>query len=676
MNIVWCLRGDHDDDPDYLPPFPFQVYVVDEDVGATANPEFPVNFALLIERFGGIADGGCKYHFQVYSSPGPNILSCIAHQRKEVAWRNCTRAWPRMIQKWTSRDDEGYKGFILVIDREDWARNGFVLVKFDPAAYDRPSQIEDPDTAGGGIFDLVHAVRHRDLSTVVWDGHLMEWWREAGHTFTQNDLETRNNGVLGPTFNPVIEPVALPNAQEGIDEPSAQAATDPEHETDDPWRAIKHLPSHLKSYRYECTDGTRAVSVWDGRKNTTRPHFSFTIYCAHGIWCKVPKAIFNCLNQGLIQHEPWTLDVNYGFETIEAAYEHFMRNIEQRPVNRTMERTQCMRKVLQKVAGHVLPKELLDLIEHMLVPPAIPLYDSLPHRQFRKMFLWLPSSRTSDGPLVVCTDAKPLLEDPDVLSSDTARQRVAWSRPDLMLDDVLRVVALGHWSRVADELHILWSLCATRAFPEHDLPRARLEISMPKLCVVGDNPNVKPEVSAKLAVSSSQPIVLMEQRILSHDIWEEAFDVVDLKTDTVLPRLPFKENPTICLADSFNQSPRLDLQPLSDGGGLFGPPPTMLSPKAGHDDYEFPELTSLWWWDRICTDILRCGNEYALRLRDGVTIPRWTYGRVGELEGPFNLPPIPITMGKEVRFKFAQQFENVYARCNSDDATHVHDLAT
>jgi hypothetical protein len=126
-------------------------------------------------------------------------------------------------------------------------------------------------------------------------------------------------------------------------------------------------------------------------------------------------------------------------------------------------------------------------------------------------------------------------------------------------------------------------------------------------------------------------------------------DTIDLETGDILaPVRHASLNWPICI-NSWQQT-----RDLGFGVGPFlDPGKNFRSFKANETCNLELRPTVLWWQHRVRYGTLKSGRQYAFRLKPGITIPRWTYGTVVDREGPFNLPPIPITVDETLRpFKF------------------------
>jgi hypothetical protein len=70
--------------------------------------------------------------------------------------------------------------------------------------------------------------------------------------------------------------------------------------------------------------------------------------------------------------------------------------------------------------------------------------------------------------------------------------------------------------------------------------------------------------------------------------------------------------------------------------------------------------TTLW---SPCSESLRDGERYTLKLDDDIAVPMWTFGTLeGGLKGPFNLPPMPVTLEGQTEFIYRAPTSNARAR--------------
>ena len=675
VELAWYVHEYEEEHPPEKPyPFPYQVYIAQSAAHVATDPHFPTAFATYIQEIGGVSDGDCVYRFEVYTKPLPNILACVAHQRKEVRHRNRNGIVPHLVSKWTREQGDDYAGKIIVIDRGDWDSTGVVLVTFDPLKYDKTPRDYTWNIAGEGDTDTVRA--YRCTSKKLLSSRLTEWWMEAGFSWTQEDLVRRNEGGYSPVLYPALDPTAHQDAEdESIHElggtalPAPAVQADPDAVDDDEddtaiiidsfdknelFRSCEELVG-LQSETYSDSFGFPVTSVWDSRLSKLRPPFSSTLYLGFDMLPLQPKALFACLNKGLIAREAWTLDVVHNMPSLDTTFDYHSRSSARRTSSRISQTKQCMQKVLQKVAESKLPTELLEHIEDILVPPEIPVYSGRPCRPFKDVFMYLDATLMSTGPLLVYAN-------PAAFSDNAEAKRFGFTEPDMQSwspwreaafeDDLLRVTFLRYWHRVADELHVLWSLCGPRATGPDDsqLPSISLKLSLPTICVwrPPGECNAIDKADVQIVLQSYRPITVQSNSLFSHDLWAEAVEVVNLKTGSVLPPLLFKGQSGYSCYDTWARTRKLGFRDPHIGIGYNGRIKTFhpgtspnISCRHGHE----------WWGDRVKKGMFVNGQKYAVRLKPGTTVPRWTWGVEGDLQGHYNLPPIPVS-AEEVRFTF------------------------
>lgn len=379
--------------------------------------------------------------------------------------------------------------------------------------------------------------------------------------------------------------------------------------------------------------------------NSCRPAFSVAIYLTFDTTI-ASKALFNCLDKGLIANEPWTLDIVRNMPSLEASYDYHTRASSSRTSKRTSDRISCIGTILNRIAGHKLPTELLDYVRELVVPPEIPNYSSRPTKLFKDVFLFLDAKSLSTGPQLVYSNPAPFW--PNTSSSkgpfsEPGRWSSAFIREYASQDPILQGLNLRYWHRVADEIHILWSFCSARltSVSTNNMPRLSLRMELsPEIHRGQFVAALQSELRYELHFS--QPITLPIPS-LSH--WS-LFEIVDLDTGTILPQLPFKLRGINSCTDSWLQSPelgfkdpqRLTLWPIA----LHKKMPTLVNgpPQNWREPYLHAE------------DLLTDGHQYSLRLCEGVNVPRWKLGTSGGGGHPYNLPSIEVTMSDSSQTTF------------------------
>ena len=674
VNIVWCPRPDEKDSWNTPPPFPFQVYLTNGAAKLLHDPDFPVSFPCFIEWLDGIAES--RHRFDVYTRLFPNVVACIEHQRREVAHRNRNGIWPRLVPRWTTEEARGYQGRILVIDRDDWREMGVVSVNFDPAAYERPERFEGWDMAGDGDVDVVEAMRISYGKALTRT--LRSWWREAGGPWTEADLRRRNEGGVSPVLYPAIDPSAHYDVEHEdvheLDGTALPASTleDDEGEGVIPrivdtfdikelFKAHEEFP-HLRSEAYSDSFGLPVTSVWDARLSRTRPKFLVTLYLAFDMLPIHPKALFSSLNRDLVQQGAWTLDIVHNMPSLSSALDYHTRSSARRTAARSAETRSCMHLIIRKVSDNRLPDELLEYIEDMLSPPKIPDYSSRRIRPYKNVFLYLDAQSLCTGPVLVYSSPRPWW---DAASFQTAHPPYGIHSSALRRladnENLLRVVKLRYWNRVADEIHTLWSLCGPRfqLLDAADMPHISVKVLMPKTVYLRKSSiDVTPDVQFHMTLKSNRPITIYRRGrpLLSLDFWAEALEIVDLENGTARCVTPFDDKDDEFWADSWSRDRDLGFA----GDDYYGEKPALLHCHPGLLPDPGSELSRGWWWPWWWQNNFRelytknslhvNGHQFAMRLKPNVTIPRWTFGTVDKLEGPYNLPPIQLTMDEEVHF--------------------------
>ena len=647
---------------DTLPPFPFQVYILSSANQVAEDVNFPLELAASI-RDEEPENDIFRFHFQVYHRPFPNILACIAHQNREILHRNRNGIAPRMISRWTQTDN-GYKGQVIVIDMNDWIDSGVLIVDFDPAENDNRGQIPEWNRAYDGDIDLVNARRIDRTRSLIYS--LANLWHNAGASWTEDDLQRRNDGGTSPVLYPAIDPASHYDAEhEEVHEldgtalpgPATQADNDDNDDglpriidTFDPFELF--LQEHeLREYRAETYSdllGLPVTSVWSSKLSRTRPEFSFTLYLAFDFFDKLqvhPKALFRCLNKGLVSQEAWTLDIVKNMPSLDAAFQYHSRATAQRTSERCQRRRACIHLIVRKIAGSKLPSEILEHIEDLLLPPAIPKYSARPFRPLKDVFMYLDKGLQYTGPLLVYSNP------------DDSRINLHATHSGSVSGSVLRLVYQRYWHRVADELHVLWGSCSPRCVETEELafPKAELELLVPEACVWRSQFGIQfinGYVDVKITFHSDREIVIpYHHGLFSHDLWDECVDILDLETgERLAPLGHVAQTWPICInswAQTVEQGFRAGAHTFMDPENSF------RSFKANERRNLELRPTAVWWHWLVSKGMLKGGRRYAFQLRPGIMIPRWTYGTVGNREGPFNLPPIPITVDETLRpFKF------------------------
>ena len=311
------------------------------------------------------------------------------------------------------------------------------------------------------------------------------------------------------------------------------------------------------------------------------------------------------------------------------------------------------------------PEEVRILIEDCYVPPELPDYSSS-RRRSRNAFLYLDDECISTGPLWVYSRPAAAQLNAETLS---AVRREKEERGKL-----LNVVFLRYWHRVSDELHILWSVSS----PRSPLPSGKTLPELRPLLTLRDS-IVERARDGRLFLSfearvyctllhTQEPITIFEDPALEADLWQNAFDLIDRRSgwnfSKELDQLPRPPGPGFY--DSWHRTPALGFPKEKIQGQL-----RTIRPQSsfGDDEDDYPMIfqVDLHYNDEGAPPgskfpdregWLSMNGRYALRLKEGFTIPRWTYGTKEDLQGPFNLPPLPVIFDELWDFpESAEEFE-------------------
>lgn len=659
VRIAWVARESYDVYAEKLPPFPFQVYILSSAEKTLQDLDFPPNFVDLVERTTFLS---AHAHFEFYSSGFNNILACTAHQRREVESRNRNAIWPRLISSWAGQRGWGYKGLILVIDRDQWESNGVIVAEFGAHGLRHEEAVDLP----GGDETVLWA--ERKYMPTDLRSSLLRAWSEVGHTWAQSDLERHNRGGFSPALYPAVDPSAHHDAEHDEEaDVDAEPLTGESHpepmETDDceaanPEVTMEDLSKSpqvlegLKNVTYQGHAGWETTSVWKASLSKTRPPFAFTLYLASDTLPFAAEALFASLDRELLSNAAWTLDIVRNVPDIQSALHHYSHETRCRTPARTEKRLKCVRMLLEKICAASLPEELLQLMEELLVPPTYPTYSAPPHRVFHDMFLFLDSSAQLTGPRVIYANH---YRDHHVVTSDEERPVNSPSQPK---DPILKlhVTDLQSWRLVSDELHIVWSLCSPRLkILPTDLPWFSMGLDIPSIFTLSphfqryEEHNEGYYAPASLTLHGAGPITVHDPRSLSDELWHEGVEITDVDKNTKLPTVPLESNNiSDQRTSSWSEDPMMRSRDLEDDGSgamlmtvsLQEEKPCLMPSR-----YE-------WWLAQYEAGLLEHNHDYIVSVRNDCAVKRWTYGSVPGLKGPYNLPPIPVHGEKECRFKF------------------------
>ncbi|KXT12524.1 hypothetical protein AC579_10350 [Pseudocercospora musae] len=671
VHIAWLKKAYEDADEEGLPPCPWQIYVLstaEATLAAAQTHQFASEVGEWIDKMLGRAGEaeGVEGHYQLYTRGFNDYLACIAHQRREIAHRNRNRIWPHLIPSYAPDSSfEGYDpnypaqgheyaGFVLVLDRDDWQTGGVTALWFGRRQF-------ATDRFGEGLpYGLENVVAAKPVrKREKLQQEMIEAWRQAEGHWMQANLTRRNQGALSPALYPAQDPsahedVALSdddqhNVLDGEDSASQDNLSEMQVDQQDAmsslhfdtsilFRGAKDFP-YYKCDVYEDTIGWQVSSVWDIRHCKARPMFAFTLYLSAGSLPIVPQALFACLNQGQLSKVSWTLDVIHNLPDIGSAYRHYTVQARHRSVARSSSRAKAVRSILRRIALP-FPEELLVHIHDILLPPCVVDYSSPPERRFRDVFMYLDAEAPTKGPHTVYSN--PVVRAPF----------------DYEHEEVLKfgVNHLQHWPLVADELHTLWSLCVPRAgLSTGEGHYFKMTLMIPSTgpydeTAIDAGLLTRPYIRMTLTLVGHRPVTIHR---ICHDFFEEALILDDPKTaptgflgEEWLSRhqraQTWSTDPAFaCPVDETGELPYHGLDRLE----TFMP---------GQEVEITDSLTLLglykWWYARRMQGLFEPGQRHHVRVSEELHIKRWTFGTTENLEGPFNLPPIPVRIEGQKEF--------------------------
>ncbi|KAK4499974.1 hypothetical protein PRZ48_008160 [Zasmidium cellare] len=661
VHITWMAKEGADDlYAKGLPPYPFQVYVLNSAKGILEDHEFPSCFVKWIDHYQCLRDPHMDVHFEFYMGGFNNVLSCTAHQQREIESRNRNAIWPRLVANQARRPDLGYQGVILVIDRDNWYDNGIVVVTFGGSAVDGV----DHDQLGG---DETVLWAERMYAPGNLRGNLASTWTEAGGTWAQSSLNRHNDGGVSPALYPAVDPSAHHDVEHednhdniGVSNQPVESSseTDPVDDKDlQPQHLEVSMADLLKTPRdleglttstYSGHSGWETTSVWKASLSKTRPPFAFTLYLASDNIPIAAEALFACFDRELLSTATWILDIVRNVPDIQSASHHYSHEKRHRTPEKTANRRKWARMLVRKVCASKLPEELAQHIEDMMVPPPCSNYSAPPDRLFHDMFMYLDASRQLTGPQIVYSNHFQDDIDPDV------QRRRRHKEPVLKM----HVTDLRSWRLVSDELHIVWSLCSPRLkIPPEDLPHYVVRLDFPQVCTVQPRQDYRDfgeqwprEAQATMELRGTDgPIVMYDAWTFDDEFWYTALEIKDVETDTTIPLPPMTVVP---IDDQRGSSWSEDLlmrscdPPDDEDGGVL----RQISSRKDKINRRIIGRQE-WWLAMYESGGLKDGHEYVVGVKKGWGARRWTYGTVPGLKGPYNLPPIPVYGENECRFK-------------------------
>ncbi|CZT18403.1 uncharacterized protein RCC_04247 [Ramularia collo-cygni] len=523
VELAWVLRDDNV--PRYSKPsLPFQVYILDtapRTIKFGNLPELLARWMDWASVFQPLQRTMC--HFEIYRSPFPNVLACIDHQREEIKHRNSREGWSHLVENWADfylcESCPWNMGYILVIDRDDWTAEGALHVKFAQTSHSQAITTDHAEQCTDlGPPISVHATRNR--TTYEFFLTLLKRRR----LFENGRKWHAKSASLVRSYGDEIEDFG----EDYVDEQTFQTRLEQRRQ-----EARKNREQRRTEYLAECVLSRTRLStneqlpglivhnyfddmnwpvsnVWDARHNGRRPELSFTLYLADDTPPVSPQALYTLLHQDAPEDSSWSLDIVWQTTCISTAMQHYSYEAHGWPGRRATAR-HCLSKfrkqVFRRAVGHIFPEELLQNIldlSSMRRPrkeDLNPTYDSRPH-----VFMYLDAKSFCSGPQIVIAD--PQVINSKTITPDDEREvhlKAPWVSSDFAdgFHTALEVSHWRSWATVADRLHTLWSLRASRSFKieEQQLPYFVLDIQVADFC----SPRPHGSVDAALRSRSTVP---------------------------------------------------------------------------------------------------------------------------------------------------------------------------
>lgn len=205
--------------------------------------------------------------------------------------------------------------------------------------------------------------------------------------------------------------------------------------------------------------------------------------------------------------------------------------------------------------------------------------------------------------------------------------------------------------------HNIWTLCSDRDHSVQarnvEVPVISLEVDIAVDCVWEGRE--EPTAAVRLASHATAPLTLQTNKLFSCKLWDNGIVVIDAEVGDSLRGSPFTTVESIHNFDTWSATPELAIFPpgetfvgcLSRGWLRYM---TLLPGETQHVNAYGSDCPYWWWLEMHRRRLLQSGKEYIMQLKPEVSIPRWTWGTAKNLHGPYDLPPLPLVMAKEVRF--------------------------
>ncbi|KAI5277150.1 hypothetical protein E4T47_00009 [Aureobasidium subglaciale] len=592
-----------------LPPFPFHVYLICGATSLTVTEVLTDKLLYYLSGWQQLCDP-C-WHLEVFTTVQDNVFACIEHYEQEQASRRLECEKPYMSAKTC----------FLVVDSDDWEEEGLLSVEYANDAH---------------LPYGVKAERYKSWDSLAT--RLREQWSYQGMTTVEELLDERNlarGWSIDLNLYPDIGPEQSVNGMSLLDDEQASTALHP---------AVLDV-ADLVTVLSANVDGVVEEPRQDSGGNYTAlkhassepPLFVFCLFVlGRDISSSERLSVFARLNSGLMAGVSWSLHL-YTNATMSSASSIFARDMASR----------------NSSAGTT---------KH---PSS---YAGTPLQNYRHVYMYLAAM---DSPSFVLS--APISDHATSLPSDGAGE-----------SDGIDLITFnpGSWDLAADMLHTYLVVCSEAQpiarSPSPPLPRISLRISgNPEY---SSDPAIPSPMGLTITSHASESITLnVRDTIFDTSSWHSYLLILDATSSIELPRNGTGK-PSSHLQESTLGPKLLDygfsqhveetdevspphLVTLHPGAPLQLPvlrplPADFLADlhpeedegdKAFLEEHEAGGKAHFNPSDRAVAQSLygryqgwEVGKRYRVSLRQGTSIPRWTWGTEDGLKGPYGLPALDI----------------------------------
>lgn len=624
VKLAWS-RSQGEDSP--LPPFPFHVYVIRGGDFLVADEDLA--YKLLCRLSTQQLCDPC-WHLEVFTTVKDNVFACIDHYEQEKGSRILGSRAPYVPDK----------NCFLVIDSDKWEDEGLLSIEYTKENSHLP-------------YDVT-AKRYKG-----WDHlaiHLREQWSEQGMTTIEELLDGQNLARGWPIdLTRYPESGARQGPINGMTLTANEQPAQAWHQPADDALDFEDLSVHTCGAYGERRQDLEGFPYTAIRFDASQaPRFVFCIFIlGRDISLEDKLKVFVRLNLGLLTQVTWCLHV-YPHATMSFASSIFARDMHHRNQ--------------PKYSTHI--------------PSS---YVGSPLQIYRHVYMCLDASRSSPGgPSFILSNPDPdhaptpkLDVDPEDLDHVPSRWDKCAGEPDSL--DLFTFNA-GSWELARDMLHTYFVICPQNELifrePPLHIPRISVRISVSSS--YSSDAAVPSPIELFISSHAPEPITMnVNGTIFDTTCWQSYFRIVGSGPSNELPKTVAYQEPrqmwsfgrrlldygfTKHIPDSGDERPP-HLVTLHPGVPLKLPvqrplPADFLAnlkSEENEDDRRFLENhqaegeahfntardypQSLY---KRCRGSWEVGSKYTIELRDGVTIPRWTWGTEEELKGPYGLPALGI----------------------------------